>query len=194
VVDDSGPHQPSLFAEWSEAVQHLSKSELVRLAFERCHVMVFQTALRLIGSREEAEDVTQTVFESLLGRVGSVRQPIALIAYLKTSAVRGSLQVLRKRARQGGRLRVVLEAGLVTHTSAEAATAVAELRALLEGLPIEERAVVVLRYIEGHSLEEVAELMNLSLSTARRRLDSARARLRAHEPTDGVNALLSEMH
>ncbi len=184
----------ALADEWPEAVRHLSGPELVRLAFERCHDLVFRTAVRLVDSREEAEDITQSVFESLLGHVGSVRHPVALISYLKTAAVRSSLQVLRTRQRQGGRLRVLLEAGLVTQTSAEATPAMAELRALLDGLPVEERAVVVLRYVEGHSLEEVAELMKLSHSTVRRRLDSARARVSTLASPAVATTLLSEMH
>ncbi len=193
LVDDSPSAPTSLAGEWSEAVRHLSGPELVRLAFERCHQMVFSTAARLVGSREEAEDITQNVFESLLRHVGSVKHPVALISYLKTAAVRASLQVLRTRGRQGG-LRGLLEAGLATQTPDEVTATRAEVRALLDALPAEERIAVVLRYVEGHALEEVAELMKVSHSTARRRLDSARARLSAREPTAVTTTLLSEMH
>ena len=61
----------------------------------------------------------------------------------------------------------------------------AELRAvyaLLESLPIEERIALVLRRVERLEIPEIAEQMSLSVSTVKRRLNAAEARLsRAHK-------------
>ena len=48
--------------------------------------------------------------------------------------------------------------------------------ALLERLPAMERAAFGMRFIEGMKLEEVAEALDVSLATAKRRLQSARER------------------
>jgi RNA polymerase sigma factor (sigma-70 family) len=61
---------------------------------------------------------------------------------------------------------------------------------LLARLDPEERAAVVLKCVELHSHEEVAELMGVSVATARRRLDSGRKKLAAMVGEDRVSELL----
>jgi RNA polymerase sigma-70 factor (ECF subfamily) len=55
--------------------------------------------------------------------------------------------------------------------------------ALLDGqlarLPVEERAAWILRHVDGYQLEEVAALCKCSLATAKRRIATADARVRA---------------
>jgi len=55
--------------------------------------------------------------------------------------------------------------------------AAATVRQLLTQLEPEERAAVVLKYVEMHSHGEVAALMGVSPATARRRLAAGRRRL-----------------
>lgn len=57
---------------------------------------------------------------------------------------------------------------------------VTELRAvygLLSELPVDQRVALVLRRVDGLSVPEVAESMGLSVSTVKRRLKLAEARL-----------------
>ena len=49
--------------------------------------------------------------------------------------------------------------------------------AVLETLPVEERIALVLRRVERLEIPEIAEQMGLSLSTVKRRLSAAEARL-----------------
>lgn len=53
------------------------------------------------------------------------------------------------------------------------------LPALLSTLPAAQRVAVELAYLEGHSMEEIAELTGMPAGTVKTRLFHARARLRA---------------
>ena len=60
---------------------------------------------------------------------------------------------------------------------ADVASEVRIVYGLLDRLPAEERVALVLRRVEGLDLGEVAEQMNLSLATVKRRISAAEGRL-----------------
>ena len=66
---------------------------------------------------------------------------------------------------------------MTTGLSGDARVELREVYAILAGLPPEERVALVLRRVEGMELKEVAEAMDLSLATVKRRLVAAEARL-----------------
>ena len=59
----------------------------------------------------------------------------------------------------------------------ESKTETAELRMLLEGLPEKQRIPLVLHYLEGFSLEEIARTEHMPLGTVKYRLHQARKML-----------------
>ena len=61
--------------------------------------------------------------------------------------------------------------------NAESRYALRRLYALLDRLSTRERLVLVLRHVEGMTLEEIAEAMELSLATVKRVLRRASARV-----------------
>ena len=174
---------------WRQLEQRgATPAELVTLAFDHCHAMVFAIANRITGSRWEAEDVTQAVFESFMQRLGKIREHDRIPGFLRTAAVRTSLRrVTRGRWRQ----QRLEELGPVDAAGDRVALATL-VRQLLARLDPEERAAVVLKYVELCSHEEVAALMGVSVATARRRLDSGRKKLAALFGEDGLDALLGE--
>ena len=62
----------------------------------------------------------------------------------------------------------------------EARVLLAQVYALLQTLPTDERIAWTLRYVERHRLESVAELAGCSLATAKRRIARAQAFLEEH--------------
>src|SRR5438105_3232875 len=52
-----------------------------------------------------------------------------------------------------------------------------DLRVIIGTLPLEERRVVVLHYLEGYQHEEVAQILGIPLRRIRQRLAAARGRL-----------------
>lgn len=193
--DVTAPRDGSAFVEqWLQRVAKAeSERDLVVLAFRHCHEMVYATAHRITGSRAEAEDVTQTTFETLTRKLSDLRDPARVPGFLKTTAVRASLRHLRKRRWWRGRRAALVLAEAEEATTTEDAHATAAVRQLLTHLNGEERAAVVLKYVEQHSFEEVAGLMDTSVSTVQRRLESARRKVATLVEGDLQLAMLRRM-
>jgi len=156
--------------------------ELVRLAFDHFHEMVFVTASRIVGNPWEAEDITQTVFENLVRRLAHVRDPASLPGFLKTCTVRMSLRQVKRQRWRRRRLEAMGPVAIPPDGPSRAAL----VRQLLAQLDDEERVAVVLKHVEQHGHDEVAEFMGVSVPTVRRRLASAREKLLAILGKDGV--------
>jgi RNA polymerase sigma factor (sigma-70 family) len=168
-----------------------SDAELVELVFEHCHAMVFALANRIVGSAWEAEDLTQSVFEWFVEHLHVVRDPARIPAFLKTCAVRAALRHERRGRWRRARLASVMGDAEDPRTRTNEELIAASVRTLLERLDPQERAAVVLKFIELHNHEEVAALMGVSVSTARRRIESGRDKLVGLIGETSVDELLS---
>jgi RNA polymerase sigma factor (sigma-70 family) len=104
--------------------------------------------------------------------IGSVREPAALRGWVRRIAVREAV-----RAARGGRDVPVDPAGIDV-TVQDTATAV-EVRQILAGLPPEQRAVLVLRDLDGLHESEMADVLGVAPGTVKSRLHRARAAFRA---------------
>jgi RNA polymerase sigma-70 factor, ECF subfamily len=137
---------------------------------------VFRVAARVLGSNNDAEDITQDVFARVFSGIGSLRDPSALGSFVFSIALR-----MLKRELQRRRVRRMLRLSDTGHlpdvsvdgTESEARDALAWLYAILDQLSAEERTAFVLRHVETMALAEIAEAMGLSLATVKRRLDRA---------------------
>jgi RNA polymerase sigma-70 factor (ECF subfamily) len=155
------------------------------LAWERYAPLVHRIVSRAIGPDAEVEDVTQEIFYRLFSRIGTLRKPEALRSFVISFAIRiVKWELRRRRAR---RWLTLSETGDVpeerlTVMDAESRYALRRLYSLLDRLSTRERLVLVLRHIEGMTLEEIAEAMELSLATVKRGL--RRATLRVSQMVD----------
>jgi RNA polymerase sigma-70 factor (ECF subfamily) len=144
---------------------------------------VFGVALRMLGSRAEAQDLAQDVFLRVHGAIADFRGDAKLSTWLYTITSRLCLNRLasseRRMTREGEET--------LTRLASNQAGPAAELergeleaalhRAIAE-LPEERRIVVVLRDLQGLSYEEIAAALALELGTVRSRLHRARLDLK----------------
>lgn len=160
-------------------------SEAAELAWERYAPLVHRIVSRAIGPDADVEDVTQEIFYRLFSRIGTLRKPEALRSFVISFAIRiVKWELRRRRAR---RWLTLSETGEVpeaqlTVMDAESRYALRRLYALLDRLSTRERLVLVLRHVEGMTLEEIADAMGLSLATVKRGL--RRASLRVSQMID----------
>jgi RNA polymerase sigma-70 factor (ECF subfamily) len=150
-------------------------------------------AVGLGGDLDEAQDIAQEAFALAFRHLGSLDDPTAFPAWL--------LRLIRTAAgRRTRRLRpesVPLDAvPLVDVRSGPEDLAVAgseasQVRAAVEQLPEGERCVVALHYLAGLPYAEVATFLGISVSAAKKRGWSARARLKELLPmvTDTLAAV-----
>ncbi|MBX3400093.1 MAG: sigma-70 family RNA polymerase sigma factor [Gemmataceae bacterium] len=153
---------------------------------------VYAVAYRITGQAQDAEDVVQQTFLSLIEHIDSFRGESAVATWVLRIATNFALKVLRKRR---GLPTVSLDDGdesfaSVPHPEYIAAwreppdvlAERAEMRELLDRaiteLDDKHRVVFVLRDIEGLSTEETAEALGLSVSNVKVRLLRARMQLR----------------
>jgi RNA polymerase sigma-70 factor (ECF subfamily) len=155
------------------------------LLYERHRTPVFRFACRVLGSVEQAEDVTQECFLSILRRPEAFQaERASLRTYLCAIARHLALKQLRKRGQEtlvddppeeapvgpaGGR------DALGTVIEAEAAEAV---RSAVEALPPLQREAVVLFEYQELSLVDIATVCDVDVGTVKSRLHRARERLR----------------
>jgi len=133
----------------------------------------------LLGADSDHDDVVQDALVCLLRGAARVRSAAALRGWARTVTVNCVRQELRRR--RWRRLFSPEEEGL-SHPDLRVADEATRARALsvwgaVRKLPAEERLALVLRHVEGYELEEVAAALGCSLATAKRRLQSAQARL-----------------
>jgi RNA polymerase sigma-70 factor (ECF subfamily) len=156
--------------------------------FRRYARLALGLAYRILPSDLDIDDLVQDSFLYAFERLNGLTNPQAFQAWLSSIVVRTAGKRLRRRklqVRLGLRSYTPIDADEVISRTAPPDVA-AELRAvygLLEKLPVQERIALVLRRVERLEIPEIAEQMKLSVSTVKRRLSAAEARLeRAREP------------
>ena len=169
------------------AAEEESFERLVRL-HER---QVLNTAWRMLGRIEDAQDASQEVFLRLFRNLGKL-DGAALNAWLYRVTVNVCLDLAKRRGR------LPPEAGDRPETASldpgpEEASATARkrewMRKALLRLPEKERAALVLREIEGLTTAEAAAILESSETTVRSQICSARMKLRKMAVEGGIHEL-----
>jgi RNA polymerase sigma-70 factor (ECF subfamily) len=154
--------------------------------------MVYQLAYHLLGTREEALDLSQEVFLRVFRMMGAFRGQSSL----RTWIYRIVINQARNRQRWWRRRRysdqVSLDQHVETHgelpQSADQAApdrvlarkeAAARLWRAMDRLPFDQRTAVVLREFDGLSYDEIAFSLDIAVGTVKSRLTRARQALRA---------------
>jgi RNA polymerase sigma-70 factor (ECF subfamily) len=152
--------------------------------------LVFNLAARLLGDLEEARDVSQEVFLQVFRTLGRFEGRSSLKTWIYRIAVnqcRNRHRFWRRRRRDRSISLETLPPGdaarLCTPGSAEqdydrGQRSLAVQRALRK-VPFRQRAVLLLREIEGLTCEEAAETLGIPVGTVKSRLSRAREALRA---------------
>jgi len=136
---------------------------------------VHARAWRLTGNREDALDVLQEVFLYFFRKFPGLELNCELKTFLYP--VVRSLALDRRRRRRETPLGAAA-AELAAPAGREEAAERAELSALLGPLPEEQREVVLLRFADGFSLQEIAKALAVPLGTVKSRLHHALGTLR----------------
>jgi RNA polymerase sigma-70 factor (ECF subfamily) len=136
--------------------------------------------LKIMGRDDDLDDLVQEVFIEAHRGLRRLRDPGALKSWLARITVRRTIRKLR-------RARVLTLFGLEvpsnyaeiadTSASPDERAQVALAYRSLERLPAAERAVWVLRHVEGESLDDIAQMCACSKSTVQRRLRLAQKTL-----------------
>jgi RNA polymerase sigma-70 factor (ECF subfamily) len=138
--------------------------------------VLFNVALRMVHDYEEARDITQTTFLKAYQKLSSYDRRHKFFSWLYRILLNESLNSLRGRRPQEP-LDQRLASGDGPMEAAQAAELSERIDAALRMLPMEQRAVVVLRHFAGLSYGEMSVALQLPEKTVKSRLFTARRRL-----------------
>ncbi|MGH3887967.1 MAG: SigE family RNA polymerase sigma factor [Pseudonocardiaceae bacterium] len=145
---------------------------------------VRRTAYLICGDWHRADDLAQTAFVALHRRWRKVRNKGALDAYVRRTLVRAAIDESRRPWRREHAAEVPLEAAAGAAGSDTVGDSVTTRSTLVDGLqrvPPRQRAVLVLRFLEGQSVATVATALKCTEGTVKsqtaRGLDTLRAAL-----------------
>lgn len=151
--------------------------------------MVRRILRHWLGGDADVEDVVHDVFLRLLCDLSKLRDPLALRAFVHTVCVNTIRNEIR--SRKVRRLVGLTPSGDLPeprrfHDDWYAAVALARFHKVLERLSATNRAIFTLRQLEGRSLVEVADAVELSLATVKRRFKAAEAVVMGHARQDAT--------
>lgn len=144
--------------------------------YARHYEAVFHAALRVTGRPADAEDVLQTVFLRVLSQGEQDEASRRPATYFRRAAVNAAVDLLRRRT---VRAETVYD-DAAPHAAVESGLLLKEqLRRAIATLDSDDATLFVLRYVEGLSNQELAELFELEKNNVAVRLHRIRMRLQA---------------
>jgi RNA polymerase sigma-70 factor (ECF subfamily) len=146
---------------------------------------VWRVCYRVMGTADDAQDAAQEVFVRLFLHRAKFAGRSKYSTWVHGIAVRTCLMIRRSRGRRSRRENTAGEASFQRHErrdeQAQGDTTL-DVAQMLETLDEDERAMLLLKYAEGHSYEELAEMFELSVSACKMRIARARAKLKERFP------------
>ena len=152
------------------AAQHGDATAMVTLMWELTPLVG-----RVCGAiaLDEGDDAMQETMIVLLGNIGSLREPRAIYRWTRQVAVREALRVVRR----GGRSMPVDHLDELPAIGSDPDASL-DIVAILRRLTPDQRAILVLRDLEGIPEAEAAGMLGVEVGTVKSRLHRARQAFR----------------
>jgi RNA polymerase sigma-70 factor (ECF subfamily) len=156
------------------------------ILYERFRERVYNVALRVVGNADEASDVLQDVFVLLFRKIHRFRERAFFASWVYRITVNVSLDHLRRnrRAPLATSVEALLDGPQETGDLSGPERRLAgrdleqHVQFALRSLSPRLRIVIVLRYLEGLSYGDIAEILECSVGTVKSRLNRAHAAMR----------------
>jgi RNA polymerase sigma factor (sigma-70 family) len=142
---------------------------------------MFNIAMRILNSREDAEEALQDAFAEAFMKLNTFRYESTFGSWLKRIVINRSINLAKKRKM------LLVNADELNNVSAEMADEqnteniqynVNQIMKAMELLPHGFRIVFSLYMIEGYDHEEIAGILKISESTSKSQLHRAKARIK----------------
>lgn len=152
-----------------------------------------------VNNAQDAEDILQAVYLYLWEKLGDIEKPRALISYLNSITVHTCLYHKEKERYRASE--PLDEKLLLNREAGEGRTDAIEQREnrvlvsdLLKNLTQRERMIVVMRYVQSYKIAEIADELQISVSTVKRDLQSAMGKMRKKLPVPACVPFLSTVY
>lgn len=175
---------PETMSEDAALVSRIRSGDLgaFELLYHKYSSRLYRTALAITGDRGAAEEILQDAFVRAYGAMGRADGSVSLSPWLHRIVVNLSCNWARRNRHQLLALDTWLDRLMGPAVSVEHAAESIELseivREALAGLGVNQRAVLVLFYVLGFSLSEIAGILDCPVGTVKSRLHYACKALR----------------
>ena len=171
----------------------MEDAELVRLCqdgdmtafeqlFHRHQDRVYSVAFRMMGNTEDALDMTQEIFLRAYQKINKFKFTSAFSTWLYRLATNFCIDELRKRKRSANTTpleeAITQSDGRTPEDDAISNDREAQVWQAINSLKEKERAIIILRDIEGLSYKEISEVLGYSLGRVKSRIHEARQNLK----------------
>ena len=156
-------------------------SDAFEALYWRYRDWVYRLAWRFTGNRADALDVLQETFIYLLGKFPGFNLTASMTTFLYPVVRHISITIRNKTSQFASEEKVLEESG--APKSEENNHNRSELAAVLIVLPDEQREVLLMRFVDDMSLQEVAAALDIPLGTVKSRLHNALHTLRSDRRT-----------
>ncbi|MCB9457827.1 MAG: RNA polymerase sigma factor [Anaerolineaceae bacterium] len=173
-------------------IQFVRENDLDALGvlFDRYYQQIYRAAVSITQDDAAAEDITQDCFLKIHRYANRIDTNLPLAPWLYRVTVNLSYTWVSRRNKRRVSLEAVIDRLMCPVWQspdhlAEYADMQAQVRQAIKELSFNQRVVVVLHYLNGLSLDEIAETLNCPVGTVKSRLHYARENLRRR--LDAVN-------
>ena len=139
------------------------------IAYGQYADMLYRVAFSYLKSKEDAEDVVQDVFTKYFCGMHMPMNPEQEKAWFIRVTMNQCHDVMRKK-----RYRIHETLDEVTQMPQEEKEDTSPLYEALDKLPEKLKGVIILHYLEGYSVDEIARILQLSASAVKMRLKRGR--------------------
>jgi RNA polymerase sigma-70 factor, ECF subfamily len=165
--------------------------EALGLLFDRYRTLVYRTTLGITGDPEAASDLLQDVFLRLHRYINHIDIERPLEPFLYRMSANLSYTWVKRNRRWMHYFEdffdwLAGENENSPHEHAERSEEWHQLRKALQNLPVQQRVVVVLYYLNDLSLSEIAEILEVPEGTVKSRLHYGRISLRKSLGKSGI--------
>ncbi|MFH2142493.1 MAG: sigma-70 family RNA polymerase sigma factor [Bacteroidota bacterium] len=141
---------------------------------------MYNTSLRIINNRIEAEDIMQEAFLSAFQKISTYKGEVSFGAWLKKIVVNQSLDFLKKRKIDLVSMEerpVEIKEEIEELYLEEQQQEIRKVKETINELPDGYRIILSLYLLEGYDHEEIGEILNISGSTSRSQFTRAKRKL-----------------
>ena len=180
-LEDEALQDDDQGASLHTAIQ-LDAPEWKQRAFDEFYGLVHGLLLKSLGPQQDVDDLVSEVFLKFYDGAFRIRKPDAVRSYMVSVTMNTVRHEIRRRKRKllvwrlSGNSQEELERQPASDDP-KAKAALVHLDRILQELGAEERAAFVLRNLEGLQISEIADALNTSESTVKRRLRNANERV-----------------
>ena len=173
----------------AEAAREGSDGSAFSALVSRFQQQVWRVCYRLLGNSEDASDAAQEVFVRMFLNRAKYEGRSKYATWAYGIAVRTCLELRRSRGRRQMREARAGEQSMqrtIAGDEHSAAELTLDLMQMLETLDEVDRAMLILKYAEGHDYEQLAREFDLSVSACKMRVSRARAQLQQRFGEQGI--------